>query len=94
MSDVTVTTDQEDVSTEKTGVRPTVQRRPSRPDSPNGTAVTPPSARNGQSVPRERIVVSPQRPVLQVPIQLDLGWPIFAQETDREEQLFFSFRRF
>ncbi len=35
-----------------------------------------------------------QVPVLQVPIQLDLGWPIFAQETDREEQLFFSFRRF
>jgi outer membrane protein assembly factor BamA len=33
-------------------------------------------------------------PVLQVPIQLDLGWPILAQETDREEQLFFSFRRF
>jgi len=71
MSDVTVTTDQEDVSTEKTGVRPTVQRPPGRPGSPNGAAVTPPSVRNGQSVPRERIAVSPQRPVLQVPMSVE-----------------------
>ena len=35
-----------------------------------------------------------QVPVLQVPIQLDLAWPLLAEETDREEQLFFSFRRF
>ena len=35
-----------------------------------------------------------QVPVLQVPIQLDLAWPIFAEQTDREEQVFFSFRRF
>jgi outer membrane protein insertion porin family len=35
-----------------------------------------------------------QVPVLQVPIQLDLAWPILSQETDREEQLFFSFRHF
>jgi outer membrane protein insertion porin family len=35
-----------------------------------------------------------QVPVLQVPIQLDLGWPILGQDSDREEQLFFSFRRF
>ena len=71
MSDITVTTDQEDISTEKTGVRPTVQRRPSRPGSPNGTAVTLPSVRNGQPVPRERIVVSRQRPVLQVPMSVE-----------------------
>lgn len=35
-----------------------------------------------------------QVPVLQVPIQLDLGWPLMAEDTDREEQLFFSFRQF
>jgi outer membrane protein insertion porin family len=35
-----------------------------------------------------------QVPVLQVPIQLDLAWPILSEVTDREEQLFFSFRRF
>ena len=35
-----------------------------------------------------------QVPVLQVPIQLDLAWPILAERTDREEQVFFSFRRF
>ncbi|MCB9870849.1 MAG: BamA/TamA family outer membrane protein [Planctomycetes bacterium] len=35
-----------------------------------------------------------QVPVLQVPIQLDLAWPLLAEQTDREQQLFFSFRRF
>ena len=35
-----------------------------------------------------------QVPVLQVPIQLDLGWPVLSQETDQEEQLYFSFRHF
>ncbi len=35
-----------------------------------------------------------QVPVLQVPIQLDLAWPILAEQTDEEEQLFFTFRRF
>lgn len=35
-----------------------------------------------------------QVPLLQVPIQLDLGWPVLSQETDKEEQLYFSFRNF
>ncbi len=33
-------------------------------------------------------------PVLEVPVQLDLGWPIVAEQTDRERQLFLQFRRF
>lgn len=35
-----------------------------------------------------------QVPVLQVPIQLDLAWPVLSQQSDREEQLYFSFRHF
>jgi len=31
-------------------------------------------------------------PVLQVPIQLDLAWPILSEDTDDEEQFFFSIR--
>jgi outer membrane protein insertion porin family len=31
-------------------------------------------------------------PVLQVPIQLDLAWPVLQQDTDDEEQFFFSIR--
>jgi outer membrane protein insertion porin family len=31
-------------------------------------------------------------PVLQVPIQLDLAWPVLSEDTDDEEQFFFSIR--
>lgn len=31
-------------------------------------------------------------PVLQVPIQLDLAWPILSEDTDSEEQFFFAIR--
>ncbi len=33
-------------------------------------------------------------PVLAVPIQLDLKWPILSGRTVLEDQLFFTFRRF
>ena len=29
-------------------------------------------------------------PVIGIPIALDLGWPIFWEETDRRRQFFFS----
>ena len=31
-------------------------------------------------------------PVLQVPIQLDLAWPVLSEDTDNEEQFFFAIR--
>jgi outer membrane protein insertion porin family len=33
-------------------------------------------------------------PVLQIPIHLDLGWPILSEETDDEQQVFFTLSRF
>ena len=35
-----------------------------------------------------------QVPLLNVPIALDLGWPILSEDTDRQRQFFFSLARF
>ena len=68
MSNTQPVTDHEDVSTEKTGVRPTVQGRPRRSGSPNGAVVFSPSVRREQSIPGERTVVSPGRPAKPSPM--------------------------
>ncbi len=47
-------------------------------------------ARKQSNSPEGRIMV----PVLAVPIQLDLNWPILSGRTVLEDQLFFTFRRF